>query len=316
MSILTAGARRRGQAIDTTPYAMPTSAPWNVPQPTITPTYDGTGSALHPGVLDFRQINGGTWNGWRYWMAMTPYYNNNDTLENPSILVSSDGYTWQEPLEGMNPIYPWPGASYNSDTDIEYDPSTDELVLIYKGPGPEFNPRVARSADGVTWPAAATAFAWPNVANEQVSPALIRLPDGTWACWTNKFPTPAAISYWTAPDPLGPWSGPTACTGFHRMGWHLDVTHVGGIYYMLIFEQTSNLWAATSRDGYTWASNTTQLMTTAATGSWDSEQLYRGSMTPHENGTHFRVWYPGRLGKSWRIGYTEIPLTEWPPPPA
>ena len=37
------------------------------------------------------------WNGFRYWMAMTPFHGGNEDLENPCILASHDGFAWQEP---------------------------------------------------------------------------------------------------------------------------------------------------------------------------------------------------------------------------
>lgn len=325
MTILIAGARRRDHPevphVDTTPYAMPTSAPYNVPSYAITPTYDGTGSAIHPSVLDFKQINGGTWRGWRYWMAVTPFYGSNDQLENPSILVSRDGYTWQEPLAGLNPIYPTPPGSFNADTEIEYDADTDELVLIYKGPGPTFNPRTARSADGITWPATASEFVWPTVTAEQVSPALIRLGPSSWACWTNTTGT-KSIHRWTTTNPTsGVWSGPTVCTGFGarlQSTWHHDVVLHDGIYRMLVSEwgTTRLIFAASSLDGVAWTYDTAASLLVKVPGSWDSGDQYRPTLTPHENGTHMRVWYSAVGSASWRIGYTQIPISAWPAPPA
>ena len=56
----------------------------NADNPCTTPTYDGSGQGMHPSVYDAGA--GETWNGHRYWMAMTPYPNNDSTKENPSIL--------------------------------------------------------------------------------------------------------------------------------------------------------------------------------------------------------------------------------------
>jgi hypothetical protein len=43
----------------------------NASAPLTIPTYDASGQAIHPDVIDFG--SGNTWNGYRYWMAMTPY---------------------------------------------------------------------------------------------------------------------------------------------------------------------------------------------------------------------------------------------------
>ena len=57
------------------------------------PTYDGSGQAVHPDVY----YNANGWNGYRYWMAMTPYPNGNAAYENPSIVVSNDNLNWIVP---------------------------------------------------------------------------------------------------------------------------------------------------------------------------------------------------------------------------
>ena len=66
----------------------------NAPSPQVTPTYDGSGEAVHPDVVLF--ANG--WRGWEYWLVMTPYPSDDTGKENPSILVSHDGASWQEPI--------------------------------------------------------------------------------------------------------------------------------------------------------------------------------------------------------------------------
>lgn len=56
--------------------------------------------ATHPSVLYFK--NG--WNGYKYWMAMTPYESENESLENPSIVASNDGINWEVPNGLENPL--------------------------------------------------------------------------------------------------------------------------------------------------------------------------------------------------------------------
>ena len=55
----------------------------NAPQPELIPTYDGSNQSTHPSVLQFDT----PWNGYRFWMAMTPYPFNYDGLEDPSVLA-------------------------------------------------------------------------------------------------------------------------------------------------------------------------------------------------------------------------------------
>ena len=51
----------------------------NAPAPLVTPTYDGSGQVVHPDVV---HVPGG-WNGYEYWMGMTPYPNGNNDLREP-----------------------------------------------------------------------------------------------------------------------------------------------------------------------------------------------------------------------------------------
>ncbi|EAC5524673.1 DUF2479 domain-containing protein, partial [Listeria monocytogenes] len=72
----------------------------NADIPIVIPTYDGNNQTTHPKVLYFET----PWNGYKYWMAHTPYANSNDRLENPSLCVSNDGITWAEPNGLVNPL--------------------------------------------------------------------------------------------------------------------------------------------------------------------------------------------------------------------
>ena len=80
----------------------------NAARPLITPTYDGSGEAVHPDILFFP--NG--WRGWEYWLVITPYPGDDTSKENPSILVSHDGITWREPAASPIPSRSRASASW------------------------------------------------------------------------------------------------------------------------------------------------------------------------------------------------------------
>src|SRR5699024_7190098 len=62
----------------------------NADTPIYIPTYDNELQAIHPKVLYFPN----SWNGYKYWMAFTPYTNSDIKTENPSIVASNaDGYS-------------------------------------------------------------------------------------------------------------------------------------------------------------------------------------------------------------------------------
>lgn len=67
-------------------------------------TFDGSESPYHPSVLYFSK----GWNGWRYWMAETPFSPNcipyRDRNECPSIHVSNDGVNWRDLPTLVNPL--------------------------------------------------------------------------------------------------------------------------------------------------------------------------------------------------------------------
>lgn len=109
---------------------------------------------VHPDILDFAASGLGSWNRKRCYQVYTPYLDSNNRYENPSILVSDDCQTWTVPEGTSNPVVPFPGANaYNSDPDLSFDESRNELVMLYRVVAEGFNKiQVATSADGRTWP--------------------------------------------------------------------------------------------------------------------------------------------------------------------
>lgn len=99
-------------------------------------TYDGSGQAVHPCVIDFKnEYNMDEWGGYRYWMVATPYPNSNDSYENPSIYVSNDGENWVLPNEIANPLDMAAGGlvtGFNNDPDMIYNPDEDKLWIYYR----------------------------------------------------------------------------------------------------------------------------------------------------------------------------------------
>ena len=312
------------------PYPIPTTAPYNVPAYLVTPTEDGSGSTVHPSVVDMGP-NG--WHGWRFWMAVTGYYMSNDDYENPHILVSQDGVDWQVPAGLVNPVYKVTGSAFHSDTDLVYDADTDRMWLFFRRLilGPSFEEHRQQlyhssSSDGVTWPASATVLNWtrPYGDGQVLSPAIVRRGPGDWWLFGYYHASREMVIYRaTAPD--GPWTGPTWAAGRANAGgnpWHLDVIYDDGVFRAICdlgpkyLGGADGLVAGSSRDGLNWTWANTQLMALSAAPAWDSGELYRTTFTRHENGTHYRVWYSANGPDSWRTAYTELPRSLWPDPPA
>lgn len=95
------------------------------------PTYDGSYQLTHPKVLYFSK----GWNGYQYWMSMTPYPFEHDIYENPSIVVSNDGKTWVPPTGLTNPVSGIPADSktggHYSDPQLVMRGDTMELWYRY-----------------------------------------------------------------------------------------------------------------------------------------------------------------------------------------
>jgi len=107
---------------------------------------------LHPSIV---YVPNG-WNGYVYWCAFTPYPDSDAEYENPCVVASNDGNTWV--AMGAQPLVASPtGAAYNSDTDLYYDETGNQLVLVYRDAGlpASSNSRlmVMTSSDGTTWTA-------------------------------------------------------------------------------------------------------------------------------------------------------------------
>ena len=309
-------------------YTPATTPPYNAPVPLVTPTYDESGEAIHPKVLDFGTSG---WRGWRYWMAMTPFTGGNDRTENPSILVSQNGYYWQVPDGLVNPVYPAPPVpGFGSDTHLEYDPAADQLVLLFRETldRSAHTVRIARSSDGITWPVSSTdtALVYPDTDLQTISPVILRVADGDWRMFGLSYLS-KALDMWTAPTAEGPWAGPFRTVGIGISGptwnWHLEVEYIDGVFRALIDRgplhegRPDGYRASSSLDGLTWSTSSSDFMTKGPTEAWDGGQHYRACMLPDEAGTHYRIWYSGHDSSTvrvWGIGYSEVPRSAWPAP--
>lgn len=273
-----------------------------------TPTYDGSGQAIHPSVYDAGV--GNTWNGHRYWMAMTPYPNNNADLENPSILASDDGNTWVVPDGLTNPVIPHPAGTggFNSDPELVMVGST--LYMIYRTSDSDSTPvdhiRVVSSTDGVTWGDAASLFSVAYTAC--MSPSVIY--DGSQYVMysVNATATPSLIERRTAPAVTGPWSDPatvwSANVGSAR-AWHMDAILTDSRYILMVSgESIGPSYLMQSTDGVTFTIAPRALLS-PSTG-WD-KVIYRATMVRTTTG--FDVWYSAWNNGSpavWGTGRTSI----------
>ena len=277
----------------------------NAASPLTIPTYDGSGQAMHPSIVDF----GAPWNGHRYWMAMTPYPGSNSTYENPSIVVSSNGIDWSVPAGLTNPIVGPPPAdgSYYSDPDLVFDGTT--LYCFFRFNDASTPPAVIRyqvvtSTDGVTW---SSPSVYLTSGTGYLSPAVL-LDGSTWHLWQRGGGFGAIR--WSSATPTGFAAGAncyfTNVPAGHGV-WHFDVFKHDGLFKMLAnTDYDTNkgaLYLATSTDGLNFVFEDEPLLDISA--GWDNSRIYRASGYIDDTGL-LRVWYSALGSSGWGTGYTSL----------
>lgn len=302
------------------------------PSPLALPLYDGGGDpvaeAVHPSVVDF----GLPWNGYRYWMAVTPYPNSDASFENPSVLAAADpAGPWVAPPGGANPLVGPPAAGFFSDVELVRD--GDGLALVFRSNDtPGFDGErwlLTRSLDGVTWSAPRSVLAF-EAGEGGLSPAVARF-GGLWhAYYVDNVASPAVMRVRRAARLEGPWTSPTTCPlaledGSPYVGalWHGAVCRVGDRLLQVMSSQTA-LRLMVSDDGLAWTVAGVDLVRavpTEAVPAW-AAQLYRSSCwtTTETDGEgapalrlHVMLGSTGLdPGRDWRVGYASTVVSPQP----
>lgn len=283
----------------------------------VIPTYEGSGQAIHPDVY----YNSKGWNGYKYWMAFTPYANGVDTVENPSIVVSHDGVTWVVPPGVTNPLVPRPtglGAlNYNADPDIieGYD---GKLYLFYIDGTTDV--WVISSVDGVTWttPVKIIDMSVQTI----ISPSVI-LDGGVYRMYyVDAAENPNILKYRTAATPTGTWSAPITCSvspiPSGKDIWHINISKEKDEYHLIVTTALSgshtnnNLHFATSNNGVDFAMTSSPIMIpSATTNKWDNSRIYRSSLIKVDegHGWYYKLFYSAsNTVGAWSTGVTKL----WP----
>jgi hypothetical protein len=268
-------------------------------------TYDGSGQAVHPDVVVLDE----PWNGYRYWMAATPYPNSNDTVENPSIWASHDGSAWVVPAGLTNPIHA-PASGFEPDPCLLWEDGV--LYCLYA------SDKWQSSSTGVAWSARANLAGADSMAG-RVSPTLVKTDDAYLLWHVDSAANPNAVELRTSTtSPVAGYSAATICTvtgiPAGREVWHISMRPVlGGFVAAFTLSDLGTGGAATtlhlgySEDGKAWTVGPELLPAQAGT-PW-SGALYRSCFIPTDGrgGVVGRLWYSGfnRAGE-WRLGYTEV----------
>jgi hypothetical protein len=290
----------------------------------IIPTYDGSGQTVHPDV--WHTPNG--WNGYKWWMVMTPYRNGVDSLENPSLLASHDGVTWVVPPGITNPISP----SINYTTGFHSDPEIippgsydDSMRIIYRH-------TLDRTTNGSRL--YVQSFAGTTVSSRTmsidssateviVSPAVIERNNEYIMYYVELKANANVVLKRTATNPNGPWSSPDTVTIANSTGldfWHLNVNTYGNQVHMWLTMallngtgQDARVYFASSDDGETFTMKSTPTLNRPESlAAWDKAGIYRTSAVLVDGKEKsYRLYYSGVSNATrWNMGITNVNLNK------
>ena len=315
----------------------------NAQKPLNIPTYDSSGQAIHPSVIDFLNeyfIPG--WNGYRFWMAFTPYPYTNAQKENPSLAASHDGINWEIPEGIVNPIVKPPKemAGENlADPDLIYNEQTNELWLYYmyreknKDTAAKFE--LIRIRKDLSHSAPLPVISFPgNDSLTLVSPCFWRESASRWHLWAVRLKNPNHIAYLFSTDGIH-WSPQKLCydksgnNPLHQIGyraWHISCKpnyRENRIEFMVncsrgAWESTPSnkskalLYAEAEMDNpslMTVPINIPIIFCSQITHHWDHPIIYRTSFAQYDTNHQYfyKAWYSGASYQdgTWHTGFTE-----------
>lgn len=316
------------------------------------PTYEYTGktanNVTHPDVLDFTKIKGGngavlnTWGGYRYWMAVTPNQEGNSQFENPCLAASNDGINWVVPTGIENPlskVKEEPAQTHNCDTDVIYDPVSNELWVYYiwerdnpRGTPSELRRIKVRENNGSFTVDEKEILTTSSYQYDMQSPAVVRKGANEWLMWSNNSDQNSGNIGWNNQNGFvelrrsnngKDWDAPQSLkTTLVLKGetkdyipWHLDVQWVEseGEYWGLFCaypqggdSRATDLLLGTSKDGVTWTTYPKPILTPRS-GQWDRNFIYRSTFVYDHEQDVLDIWYSGgKQNNQWHIGKTKV----------
>lgn len=290
------------------------------------PTHEGSGEATHPSVLYF--ANG--WNGYKYWMAHTPYPGGDEAHEDPNIVVSDDGENWQVPEGLTNPIADAPGkpGPHNSDTQLVMGPDGAMWMtyrMVDRPNGDLTRIFEVRSTNGVDWSDPVEIWtAKPGTSEAGFLSQALVWTGTTWrlygirnavsgknrlAYYETTDENPTAASSWALVDCSIPGAG------YGRNFWHVDVLIYDGEYLGIMQDMSrvgldGDIYFMRSADGQTWERSMTPLVDKIGNRH---TAIYKTGFVPSGSGASLTLdlFYPGWVitpAQRWGIFRTTATL--------
>lgn len=287
----------------------------NADTPLVTPTYDGSNQAVHPSVLYIKE----GFNGYKYWMALTPYPYGNDDYENPQILVSNDGikFSYFKTLKSYLAI---PedvnlGGHY-SDVNLCYTNNELELYFRYnphlegsKGTNNSSNSvYVMKSKDGLHWSDKKLVLSKDTFIEQYnyVSPTII-YENGLYNIWFSNYSTNlyhTQTKNWVDFEPV------STCKLLNKPNniniWHHDIINTDEGYEAVFSAYSDNnsavqsLYYTKSKDGINF-SQFDVILNPSINSSFDNASLYKASLV--NSSDKYLLYYSARnIEGQWHIG--------------
>ena len=281
--------------------------------------YSHDAQAVHPDIVD-AGVSG--WNGYRYWLVVTPYTNTTTAEENPTLFASTDGANWVPAPGAPAPLMtpPTSGGTF-SDPDMVLVSGTMHVYGREYGPGYEKIWRIT-STNGSTWsaPSLVIEISTGNPSNNLIlSPAVVH--DGTqFLMFSSK--NFNAIEKRTSADGAT-WSAPSAVTltGGPTPFGHLDVINAGAGNWFMLLQTYGGVGTSeapdtgseirlgrSSNSGASWTFATAPILDARGVST---RNIYRttGLWESRDGADYFRLWFSGidyaNGQEVWRVGYTE-----------
>ncbi len=283
------------------------------------PTYDGSNQAVHPKVIYVKD----GWNGYKYWMGITPYPKGNDNFENPQILVSNDGINYKT-LEGCKNPLDIPedivqGGHY-SDITICLVDNTMEVYFRYN-PGKKDGSGVdngvnmlyrIESKDGIKWSDKKIVLSMETFKGryDYVSPIVI-YDDHKYKIWFSNY---SADLYYTETTDWKSFKEVEKCNFKDKPSnfslWHHDLIKTNLGYEIVINGYSDGkalkqaLYYSLSKDGINFSPLMKILDVNPNKGTFDDESLYKSSLVKVED--KYMLYYSAtNKNGEWRIGLAE-----------
>lgn len=206
----------------------------------------GKDQVTHPSLISFEE----EWNGFKYWMAYTPYPYASGEEENPCIAVSNDLYKWETPEYFVNPIADneETGCNELKDSHIVYREDLDRIEMWYLGreseqlggDGSTLLLFRKYSYDGITWSDYEI-----MMETKYLSPS-IRWDGSKYQCWAigfDTYETTGTLVYQESEDGKN-WTTPKRCSIGGQDSdlelWHGSVDYDEGYYHFTYIEDGSD----------------------------------------------------------------------------